>query len=81
MLYGVYVDAKDLGQVVAIQPKPAFRNILQVATTKESSGITLIKEPPEANQEALDTNPCFWWRRGGVEPPVQKKSSNNILQA
>ena len=72
MLDGVYVEAKELKRVVAIQPKAAFRPIFQVATTKEGSGIFLIKEPPEANREALDTDPCSRWRRGRVELPVQR---------
>jgi len=64
ILDGVYVEAKELKRVVAIQPKAAFRQIFQVATTKEGSGIFLIKEPPDANQEALNTNPCSGLRRG-----------------
>ncbi len=67
MLDAVYVDAKDLKRIVAVQPKPAFRPIFQVATTKEGSGVVLIKEPPEASREALETSPCSWWRRGRVE--------------
>ena len=81
MLDGVYVEAKELRQVVAIQPKPAFRPIFQVATTKTGSGIALIKEPPDQSQEALEPNPCFWWRRGRVELPVHEKSRKNMLQA
>ena len=81
MLDGVYVEAKELKRVVAIQPKAAFRPIFQVATTKEGSGIFLIKEPPEVNQEALNSDPCSGWRRGGVEPPVQERTLKNILQA
>ena len=65
MLEAVYVDHKEAKAVVAIQPKPAFRAVFQVATTREGSGVILIKEPPEADQEA--PSPCSWWRRGRVE--------------
>ena len=43
MLEAVYVDHKDAKSVVAIQPKPAFRAVFQVATTREGSGVILIK--------------------------------------
>jgi site-specific DNA recombinase len=46
MLDGVYIDTKELRRVVAIQPKPAFRPIFEVATMKAGSGLTLIKESP-----------------------------------
>jgi len=40
-----------------------------VAATKEGSGVILLNEPPEDSPEA---RPCFWWRRGRVELPVQR---------
>ncbi len=49
----------------AVQPKPAFRVVFQVATTRAGSGVIPIKEPPGTDQEAL--NPCSWWRWGRVE--------------
>ena len=52
----VYVDHKGAKAVVAIQPKPAFRAVFQVATTREGSGVVLIKEPPDQAQEA--PSPC-----------------------
>jgi len=69
MLDAVYVDAKEEKRIVGIKPKPPFRPIFQVATTKEGSGVVLMKEPPDSGPEA----PCFWWRRGRVELPVQRK--------
>ena len=69
MLDAVYVETKKLKQVVAIQPKPAFGPVFQVATAREGSGVVLIKESP---QTAGETDPCSWWRRGRVELPVQK---------
>jgi len=68
MIDAVYVDAKEEKRIVAIKPKPPFIPVFQVATTKEGSGVTLLKEPPAAFSEA----PCFWWRRGRVELPVQE---------
>jgi len=61
-LEAVYVDDKDAKAVVALQPKPAFRAVFQVATTRAGSGVILIKEPPDQSQKAL--SPCLWWRRG-----------------
>ena len=58
MLEAVYVDHEEAKAVVAIQPKPAFRAVFQVATTKEGSGVILIKEPPYQPQKA--PSPCLW---------------------
>jgi site-specific DNA recombinase len=69
MLDAVYVDAKEEKRIVAIKPKPPFRPVFQVATTKEGSGVMLLNEPPENTPEA---RACFWWRRGRVELPVQR---------
>jgi len=52
MLDAVYVDAKDDKAVVAIKPKPAFRPVFQVATTREGSGIILVKDEPDATNGA-----------------------------
>ena len=46
----------------AIQAKLAFRAVFQVATTWAESGVILIKEPSEPDQQAL--SPFSWWRRG-----------------
>ena len=51
VMEAVYVDHKDAKVVVAIQPKPAFRAVFQVATTRADSGIILIKEPPDQPQK------------------------------
>jgi hypothetical protein len=55
-----------------------LRPVFQVATTREGSGVLLLNEPPDGSPEAQS---CFWWRRGRVELPVQKKTAQNILQA
>ena len=74
MLDGVYIDAKDEKRVVAIKPKPAFRPVFRVATTKAGSDVVLIREedPDKPNQplphgHEADGIPCSWWRRGRVE--------------
>jgi hypothetical protein len=66
MLDGVYVDAKEERRIVALKPKPAFKVLFQIATTKEGSGIVLYNEKTLALSESLDGS-CFWWRRGRVE--------------
>ena len=78
MLDAVYVDAKGSRSIVAIKPKPPFRPVFQVAATREGSGIDITKEPPDhSNPEA----PCLWWRRGRVELPVQRRQTQDVLQA
>ena len=79
MLDAVYVDTVEERRIVAIRPRPAFRPLFEVATTREDSGIVLVSErdlenanqPPPDGHEA-DSNLCSWWRRGRVELPVQK---------
>ena len=79
MLDAVYVDTVEEKRIVAIRPRPAFRPLLEIATTREGSGIVLVNEkdlekanqPPPHGHEA-DANLCSWWRRGRVELPVQK---------
>src|ERR687891_468834 len=68
MLEGVYVDTVEEKAVVALRPKPAFRSLFQIATTKEGSGVILYNEKALTFSESSDENtPCFWWRRGRVE--------------
>ncbi|MDA0264905.1 MAG: zinc ribbon domain-containing protein [Chloroflexi bacterium] len=67
MLDGVYVDTVDEKAVVAIRPKPAFRPLFEIATTRAESGVVLINEPPQANHEPEAADSCFWWRRGRVD--------------
>ena len=74
MLDGVYVDMKGCQSVIAIKPKPSFKAVLQVATTRAGSGITLIsKEPSRSSRNgSFAEDLCSWWRRGRVELPVQR---------
>ena len=53
MLDGVYIDAKDEKRVVAIKPKPAFRPVFQVATTKAGSDVVLFQEECPENRISL----------------------------
>ena len=71
MLDGIYVDAKEARAIVALKPKPAFKALFQIATTKEGSGVILYNEKARALSESFD-DACSWWRRGRVELPVQK---------
>ncbi|MCH9011267.1 MAG: hypothetical protein IIC21_11630 [Chloroflexi bacterium] len=76
MLEAVYVECKEEKSIVAIKPKPAFRPIFEIAETKASSGIILIKDEdhgkaPSVGDDATENGMCFWWRRGRVELPVR----------
>lgn len=71
MLDGVYVDAKVSKAIIAIKPKPAFRPVFQVATTRENSGIQLINEgAPGAFRKA----PVFQVETGGSRTPRPDES-------
>ena len=54
---------------MAIRPKPDFHPIFEVATTREGSGIALINQTPQTQDEPEASGSCSWWRRGRVEPP------------
>ena len=61
------MDAVEEKAIVAILPKPAFRPLIEIATTRAGSDVTLINEPPLANNELEAAESCSWWRRGRVE--------------
>ena len=74
----VYVDIVEEKSVVAIRPKPAFRPIFEVTTTRAGSGIILINETPQTPKDQR-RNHCVLggdWeelnslliRRGGSTP-------------
>ena len=70
------MDTVEEKAIVAMRPKPAFRPLFEITTTREGSDVVLIKEPPLADEpEAADS--CFWWRRGRVEAhqPVKLKAA------
>ena len=66
MLDAVYVDPVEEKSVVAIQPKPAFRPLFEMATTREGSDVVLINEAPPDSESPGAPDPCSWWRRGRV---------------
>ena len=90
MLSAVYVDTVDEKRIVAIRPKPAFRALFEIATTREGSGVILISEdqkgqPPEnpstpaPGGQGVDGSLCFWWRRGRVE--LYREHGKSVLVA
>ena len=81
MLDAVYVDTVEEKAIVAIRPKPAFRPLFEIATTRQGSDVLLINEPPLTSDEPEAADSCFWWRRGRVELPVQKAPWLDMLQA
>ena len=79
ILEAVYVECKEEKRIVAIKPKPAFRPLFELASTKAGSDVVLLREEdvnktetPASGDTGAETNPCSWWRRGRVELPVQK---------
>ena len=59
MLDAVYVDTVGEKAIVAIRPKPAFRLLFEIATTRNGSDVILINEPPLASNEPEAANSCF----------------------
>ena len=51
---------------MAIRPKPAFHPIFEVATTREGSGIALINQTLQTQDEPEASESCSWWRLGRV---------------
>ncbi len=70
MLEAVYVDTVEERAIVALIPKPAFRALFQITTTRAGSDVVLINEPPETSNEPEAADSCSWWRRG--REPVSK---------
>ena len=73
MLDAVYVDTVEEKSVVAIRPKPAFRPIFEVATTREGSGIALINQAPQTQDEPEAFESYSWWRRGRAGLPIPNR--------
>ena len=70
------MDAVEEKAIVAILPKPAFRPLIEIATTRAGSDVTLINEPPLANNELEAAESCCWRRWGRVQPPSNELSRN-----
>ena len=66
----VYVDVEDRGTVVGIKPKPQFAELFPVVNTELDSGVNFLSATI-ANEADVDLT--GWWRRGGIEPPVQER--------
>ena len=60
MLDAVQEDTVEDRSIVAIQPKPAFRPLFEIATTRECRDVAFMKEPPEATNEPEAADPCSW---------------------
>ena len=73
MLDAVYVDTVEEKSVVAIRP------IFEVATTREGSGIALINQTPQTQDEPEASESCSWWRRGRVE--LYREHGQTVLLA
>ena len=67
MLDEVYVGTVDEKAIVTIRPKPAFRLLFEIATTREGGGIALLNQTPQTRDEAEKSESCSWWKRGRVE--------------
>ena len=73
MLEAVYVECKKERRIVGIRPKPTFRPLFQIATTRADSGVVLVNpdiqfgEASPLTEDATETGSCLWWRRGRVE--------------
>ena len=67
MLEAVYVDTVEGKSVVAILPKPAFRPIFEVATSREGQWNCPNKPTPQARHESGTSKSCSWWRLVRVE--------------
>ena len=71
MLGAVYADTVEEKAICDIRPKPAFRALFEMATTREGiDDVCYSSQPPDLDGQGAE--PCFWWRRGRVELPVQK---------
>ena len=53
MLESVYVDTVEERAIVALKPKPAFRALFQIATTRQGSGVVLYKENPPVKGDRM----------------------------
>ncbi|MCH8090630.1 MAG: hypothetical protein IH955_11570 [Chloroflexi bacterium] len=72
MLDAVYVDAKKEKAIIAIRPKPAFKALFEIATTRKGSGIVLITTKPPDFFSPEASISCSWWSRGRVELPQER---------
>ena len=93
MLEAVSVDAKDEHRVVAIRPKSAFRSLLEIAATREGSGVILVtqteespgdqwdgsKEKPPSNRLEATPNPCSGGDGGSRTRPETQRCWGDVI--
>ena len=66
----------------ALKPKPAFRVLFQIATTRENSGVILYKEnPPDLLTSPEDDSPCSWWSRTGARGDQRYAHAGPVVTA
>jgi hypothetical protein len=54
MLDGVYIDAKEEKQIVAIKPKPVFKPLFEIAVMRTGSEVVLVRDDDENRPESGD---------------------------
>ena len=59
MLSAVYADTVEEKRIVAIRPKPAFRALFEIATTREGSGVVLVSEQLDQSGQSAETPPTL----------------------
>ena len=77
MLDAVYVDAKQSKSIIAIRPKPPFRPIFRVASSKAGSTIKIINEPLGSSPSG---SAVFLVETGESRTPRPEKTARNMLQ-
>ena len=78
MVNSVFVDVAFSKSAVGIVPKPAFYSLFEALEDRPEAGMCLAN--PETVLKQIERPVEFdepdkiwvWWRRGGVEPPVQR---------
>ena len=77
MLAAVYVETVEERAVVALQPKPAFQALFQLATTREGSGVVLLpgvfgpQVEPQQDGHSQDPQPSHVGRQDHRVLPVE----------
>ena len=64
------------------QPKPAFKPVFEVVTTRANSGVILLQnDAVPASDDAKAPLPCWWWRRGRVRVSEQHGRPGEVVVA
>ena len=78
MLDAIYFDTKNSKSIIAIEPKPPFRPIFQVAASRAKPGIKIINGPLDTESRSPVV---FLVEAGESRTPRPRKATQNILQA